>query len=199
VKWILKTAILRLHTSKPGIRVLGVAESFEPKGDRYSTVCGVVMRKDGFIIDGIGFVRTKVGGNDATRKLLQMYNAFRRQDINVIMLSGAIISHYNIVDVDRLSKSTGRPVICLTYRDSTGIEQSIRSRFGKRAVVKLAAYKRLGRRVKLVLSTGKSVFVRCSNIQVDDASSLMESFLIQGRYPEPVRVASLAAAAARHL
>ena len=58
-----------------------------------------------------------------------MHRRLGRRDVNVIMLSGCIISHYNIVDIDGVSKQTGRPVICLTYRESAGIEDSIRHQF----------------------------------------------------------------------
>jgi endonuclease V-like protein UPF0215 family len=191
--------VKRLHILKPGIRVLGIAESFTPGKDRYSTVAGVVMRKDRLIIDGVGFVRTRVGGDDATEKLVKLYHSLKREDINALMLSGAVISHYNIIDIDALAKRTDRPVICLTYRESSGIEDSIRIHFGDDAENKVEAYRKLGKRVGLDLSTGKRVFVRCAQIETQDASRLVESFLIQGRYPEPVRVASLLAASAKRL
>ena len=52
---------------KDGVRVVGVAESFEKK-DKFSYVAGVIMRGD-LKIDGFGFCTPEVGGLDATEKI----------------------------------------------------------------------------------------------------------------------------------
>jgi endonuclease V-like protein UPF0215 family len=188
----------RLHTFKQGIRSLGVAESFDPRRDTESVVAGVVMRKD-LVIDGVGLSKATVGGDDATEAVLKLYRSFKRNDINIMMLSGAIISYYNIVDLEALHKRTGRPLICLTFRESGGIEDSIRKRFPAGAIGKIERYRRLGERKRLLLKTGKTVFVRCLGTTDDDAKRIIGDFLLQGRYPEPVRVASLLAAAVRRV
>jgi len=114
------------------------------------------------------------------------------------MLSGAIISYYNIVDIDEVHSKTQVPLICLSYRETKGIEDSIREKFGENSA-KLEKYRRLGERKKILLRTGKSVFIRTLGISDDDAKSIIQDFLLQGRYPEPVRVASLLASSCRKL
>ncbi|MEM0117658.1 MAG: DUF99 family protein [Conexivisphaerales archaeon] len=188
----------RIHPFKSGIRALGIAESFDPKRDTKSLLAGVVMRKD-FIIDGFSFIRTSVGGDDSTSKIIQLYHSFKRSDINIIMLSGAIISYYNIVDLDRVHSETGIPLVCLSYRESKGIENAIMERFGERASHKLEQYKRLGERKRITLKTGKSIFIRSLGINDDDAAAILQDFLLQGRYPEPIRVASLLASSCRKI
>ena len=185
---------MRLHPNKRAIRVLGVAESFR-KGDAVSVLAGVVMRSD-LVIDGICLGWAKVGGDDATSSIVGMHRSLGRQDVNVVMLSGCIISHYNIVDVDAVSTRTGRPVICLTYRESEGIESAIRSQFDD-ADEKVAQYRKLGERVRIALRTGRPVFARLSAISLPDAARVIESFTLQGGIPEPVRVAKLLAHARR--
>ena len=105
---------MRLHLNKKGIRVLGVAESFK-QTERWSLLGGVVMRGD-LVVDGLAFGRTSVGGDDATASMLRLYRSLGRSDVNLLMVSGAILSLYNILDVDELSDEAGVPVICLTYR-----------------------------------------------------------------------------------
>jgi len=187
-----------LHPFKKGIRALGIAESFNPKRDKASLLAGVVMRKD-FIIDGIAFERTTVGGDDSTEKVIELYRSFERSDINIIMLSGAIISYYNIVDINRVHSETGIPLVCLSYRETKGIESSILEKFGKNSPTKIEMYRRLGERKKVLLKTGKSIFIRVLGIDDDAAKSILHDFLLQGRYPEPVRVASLLASSCRRL
>jgi uncharacterized protein len=185
---------LRVHANKPAIRVLGVAESFR-LAERFSTLAGVVMRGDR-LVDGIAFGRATVGGDDATAGVLKVFRALRRKDINVIMLSGCIISLYNVVEVDLLARKAGVPVLCLTYKESAGIESSIRRHFGD-GEVKVAMYRRLGAREALKLATGKTVYVRRAGISPGDAARVLEVFTLQGRVPEPVRVARLLARARR--
>jgi endonuclease V-like protein UPF0215 family len=186
----------RAHPFKRGIRVLGIAESFVPSVDRESLLAGVVMRKDR-IIDGFAFAKTKVGGDDATRKIISLYCSLGRNDVNAIMLSGAVISFYNVVDLDRVHSETGLPLVCLTYRESTGLEESIRRHFPKSHKRKLGRYTRLGQRRGVELKTGKKIFVRAMGLDDEDLRQLLDAFSLEGKYPEPVRVAGLLAAAMR--
>jgi len=184
---------LRLHLNKPGIRALGVAESFR-QGDKRSVLAGVVMRSD-FVIDGIAVGRTEVGGDDATSSVAGLFRKFRRNDVNLILVSGAILSLYNIVDVDLLAKKTKLPVICLTYKETAGIEDSIRRHFPGGAEKKLEAYAKLGKRVGMRLQTGHRVYVRASGIDSDSCQPVLDLFTLQGSVPEPIRVAKLLARA----
>ena len=188
---------MRVHLNKPAIRVLGVSESFGP-GDRSSVLGGVVMRKD-LVVDGFAFGRTTVGGDDATSGVTALYRRFERNDINVVLVSGCIISKYNVLDVDGLSSRVGRPIVCLTYRETSGIRKAIIVRFPRNeAQIKLAAYERLGAREALPLATGHTVYVRLAGLSLREARSLVGAFTLQGSLPEPVRLAGLLARARRH-
>ena len=184
---------MRLHMNKPGIRVLGVAESFRPD-QRWSVLAGVVMRGD-LVVDGLALGRASVGGDDATASIASLYRRLGRNDVNVLMLSGCILSFYNIVDVDGLARRTKLPVVCLTFRETSGIEEAIVKHFPQGAAGKLEAYRRLGQRQKVRLSSGHSVFVRTSGLSDREAGSVVDLLTLQGSVPEPVRVARLLARA----
>lgn len=184
---------LRLHLNKPGIRVLGVAESFR-QGSRHSVLAGVVMRRD-LVIDGFAIGRTSVGGDDATSSIVSLYRRLARNDVNLIMVSGAVLSLYNIVDVDGLARRTKLPVICLTYKETKGIEDSIRRHFPGSAEKKLAAYRALGERKRVELPSGRNVYVRTAGMADDEAASVLGAFSLQGSVPEPPRVARILARA----
>jgi len=183
-----------LHLNKPGIRALGVAESFR-QGQKRSVLAGVVMRSDR-VVDGVLLGRTAVGGDDATSSILSLLRRFKRNDVNLIMVSGAILSLYNIIDVDTLASKSKLPVICLTYKETAGIERSIRRHFPE-AEAKLVAYRKLGRRTGVTLHTGHRVFVRASGIDGGSVKGVLDAFTLQGSVPEPVRVAKLLARAAQ--
>ncbi len=179
-----------LHPGKKAIRALGIAESFRPTA-KWSTLAGVVMRSD-LLVDGFVFGAATVGGDDATDSIIKMCRKLRRGDINVVLLSGCIISLYNIVDVDELAKSSGLPVVALTYKESKGIEGAIRHHFA-RPGERLEKYRGLGRPVPVLLHTGYKVFVRNSEIDESDSKRVLDAFTLQGGVPEPVRVARLLA------
>jgi len=180
-----------MHIPKKGLRVLGVAESYA--GREHSTLAGIVMRKD-LIIDGCGFSRVTVGGNDATEGVLAIVNSLDRKDINAIFLSGCVIAFFNIIDPAHLYDATGRAVICVTYEDSAGLEGDILHHFpGDTA--RLAAYRNLGDRTPHTLPDGQVVYLRSWGISREDAGSLCSGFTREGKIPEPLRVARIAARA----
>ena len=104
-----------LHIEKKGLRGLAIAESFR-EDDKSSTLAGVVMRRD-FIIDGFVFGHTTIEGNDATDSILQMHQKLNRDDISFVMISGLILSMYNIVDIKKIWDKLKIPVIGVTYDD----------------------------------------------------------------------------------
>ena len=179
-----------LHPGKKAIRALGVAESFRPDAKK-STLAGVVMRTD-LVVDGFVFGAATVGGDDATEAILKMFRRLRRADINLLLLSGCIISRYNILDVDGLAKRSGLPVVCLTYNESRGIEEAIRKHFDH-PEERIEKYRRLGGRTPVLLRTGHKAYVRSAQIDEPDAKRVLDSFTLQGVVPEPIRLARLLA------
>jgi hypothetical protein len=178
-----------MNLAKPGIRVLGIAESYS--GRVQSTLAGIVMRKD-LRIDGAAFARVTVGGTDATDATVRIVAGLDRRDINLIMISGSVIAWYNIIEPAAVQEATGLPVIITTYEESDGLEDEIRHHFPGDAE-RLAAYRRLGDRIPVRLHSGYTLFIRTCGISSEDAARLCNDFTHDGRMPEPVRVARLIA------
>jgi endonuclease V-like protein UPF0215 family len=182
-----------LHLNKPALRVLGVAESFARSRPK-SVLAGVVMRAD-LRVDGLAFARAAVGGDDATEAILKIYKDLDRSDVNALILSGAAVSWFNIVNIQEVFERTETPLVCLTYEESTGLEKYIREYFPQ-PEEKLRRYERLGAREPVKLKTGHEVYVRVLGASAEEARLLLNKFTLDGRIPEPVRVARLAARAA---
>ena len=181
-----------MHIPKKGLRAFGIAESFA--GRTSSTLAGVVMRKD-LRIDGFAFGTVTIGGMDATDSILGMVRVLDRRDINVIMLSGCVIAWFNVVDPARIADESGIPVICVSYEDSDGLEADIRNHFPG-DVVRITAYRSLGERVPVTLHTHQTIFLRSWGLSLTDAMKLCNDFTLEGKIPEPLRVARLCS---RHL
>jgi uncharacterized protein len=178
-----------MHLPKKGLRVFGIAESYT--GRVRSVLAGVVMRKD-LRIDGFAFGFVEVGGKDATEEVIRMAGALERSDLNAIMLSGCVIAWFNVMDPEKIAGSTNLPVICVTYEDSDGLAADILHHFPDDAV-RLRAYEKLGDRRPVDLGTGQRVFVRSWGISPEDAARFCNDFTLDGKIPEPLRVARLCA------
>ena len=182
-----------LHLEKKGLRGLAIAESFK-QGDITSHLAGIVIRRD-FIIDGFVFGECAIEGDDATDAILDMYHRLNREDISYILISGLIISMYNIIDIKRICEITKIPVISVSYEESLGIEDSIRHHFPNSYTKKLEQYYKLGNRMEVTLHTGHKLFFRHEGCLFEDVVKFLDSLTLQGSIPEPVRVAHLLAKA----
>ncbi len=180
-----------LHVEKKGLRCLAIAESFRQNSTK-SIIAGIVMRKD-FVIDGFGFGTTTLDGDDATDAILKLYEDLKRPDINFILISGLIISLYNIIDIKRIFETLKIPIIGITYHDSKGIEDSIKYHFPETNQEKIKNYKKLGVRKKITLRTSSNVYVRKEGCDLKEVKQLLDGLTLHGSFPEPLRVAQLLA------
>lgn len=186
----------RVHPEKRGVRIFGVAESFT-KDSECSTLCGIVLRRD-MIVDGVVLGKALIGGDDATQQIISMFMKLERNDINCIMINGLIISLYNVIDGEKILETTRIPVIGVTYRKSQGIEDSFFDLFPEsEAKRRVEAYRKLGRREHITLKTGMTVYIRSWGINPAKTLHILNSFVIQGKIPEPLRIARLVSRAAR--
>jgi hypothetical protein len=174
------------------VRALGIAESFVKGVSDRSVLAGVVMRADR-VIDGFGFATAKVGGMDATDKIIKLHETLERDDINFILLNGCIISWYNVVDLHKVVEETQRPLLCVTYEASEGLEKYFLELFPDDWKRRVEVYHKNGSRTSITLHTGHMVYTRFINMTLDEAKGLLNKFTIHGAVSEPLRVARLLA------
>ena len=182
-----------LRLEKKGLRGLAIAESFR-ETDLKSKLAGVVMRRD-FVIDGFVFGSATIEGDDATDIIISMYEKLDRNDISFVLVSGLIISMYNIVDMKKLWKKIKMPIIGVTYEESDGIEGAIRHHFPNSYEPKIEQYQNLGTRTKMSLHTKHDIYLRVEGCDMKEAKKLLDAFTLQGAIPEPLRVAQILAKA----
>ena len=180
-----------LHLEKQGIRGLAIAESFSQTSKK-SVLSGIVMSTD-LVIDGFVFGHSTVGGDDATDTILSMYEKLDRPDVSFLLISGIVISLYNIVDVKRISEKIGLPVIGVTYEESSGIEDAIKHHFPESYESKLAEYSKLGTREKITLHTSYNLYIQNEGCTVLEATQLLDKMTLQGSIPEPLKIAQILA------
>ena len=180
-----------LHLEKQGLHGLAISESFS-QDSKKSVLTGIVMSTD-LVIDGFVLGHSTVGGDDATDVILSMYERLGRPDVSFLLISGIVISLYNIVDVKRISEKIGLPVIGVTYKASDGIEEAIKHHFPESYESKLTKYSSLGRREKIILHTSYDLYIRNEGCTVTEATQLLNKLTLQGSFPEPLRIAQILA------
>ncbi len=153
------------------------------------------MRRDG-TVDGAVIGGSTVSGDDATEAIAAMHSRLDRCDISCTMVSGLLISMYNVINVERLAELTQVPAIGVTYRESGGLDGAIRHHFESPAQ-RLAEYASMPTRERMRLHTGHDVFVVRAGCTCNDAAAILGSFTRHGAIPEPLRVARTIARAAR--
>ncbi|KAF6247773.1 DUF99 domain-containing protein [Nitrosopumilus sp. b3] len=180
-----------LHLEKKGLRGLAIAESFLPNSSN-SIFSGIVMRRD-FVIDDFVFGNATLGGDDATNNILKMYEKLDRPDVSYVLISGLIVSMYNIIDIKKLFDVLKIPIIGVSYHDSLGIEDALKHHFPNSYESKILEYKKLSKREKITLHTSHDIFVRREGCTLNDVKHLLNDLTIHGSVPEPLRVSQLLA------
>jgi len=180
-----------LHLEKSGIRGLAIAESFL-QNSKKSVLSGIVMSTD-LVIDGFVMGHSTIGGDDATDAILSMFEKLGRSDVSFLLISGIIISLYNMVDVKRISEKIGLPVIAITHDESDGIEDAIKHHFPDSYELKLEEYSKLGSREKITLHTSHNLYIQNEGCTALEVKQLLDKITTQGSIPEPLRIAQLLA------
>jgi len=174
---------------KPGVRALGVAESF--RGDR-STLAGVVVRASR-VVDGVAFADCTVGGTDATAAVIDLWDRLDREDVRYLLVAGIAPAWYNVLDLRQIEAAVDRPVVSVTFEDSEELAPAIRREFGGDAAdERLATYRDQPTRERVVVGD-EPLFYRAVGCDGETARDLLRAFTPEGGRPEPLRVARLAA------
>lgn len=185
---------MKLHVYKKAFRALGISESFVKGKSKKSVLAGVVMRADK-AIDGFVFAEATVAGMDATDKVIAMYKTLDRDDINVLLLNGCVISWYNVIDLNKVAQETSLPLICVTYEESEGLDKYFKELFPEDYKTRIKVYHKNKKRTQLELKTGHKIYVRFLGMSVEEAKETLDKFTSHGAVSEPLRVARLLARA----
>ncbi|MCI4327496.1 MAG: DUF99 family protein [Thermoplasmata archaeon] len=179
--------------AKEHVRVVGVDDGpFHRGADRALValvVCSLPQR-----VDGVAFTDVSVDGSDATRRIAAaLLRSPHLDGLRAVLLDGATVGGFNVVDLAALSRSVARPVVAVTPRrpDFAAIDSALRTYFpGDR-----------GRRRRLLRSRplfpvrlpGGTVFAAVAGATRAEASQLVRRATLEGLRAEPLRLARLLA------
>jgi endonuclease V-like protein UPF0215 family len=190
-----KTSDFAKAMLKPEIRILGFDDgAHTPRSKTMVPVVGVIFRGGNFL-DGALKTEVMVDGTDATDNLVKLINSTRhKQQLKVIMLDGITLGGFNIVDINRLHKETGLPVIVINRRHPN-LEEV------KNALMNFSDF---DQRWEIVCGAGKikshklkdsTVFYQSVGLSDEDAVGIIDLSTTRSHIPEPLRVAHILATA----
>lgn len=177
---------------KKQIRILGIDDSPFTFNEKYSTIIGVVMR-GGAYLECVLRSQVHIDGTEATMVCKQMIlNSRHQRQLKVIMLDGACLGGFNVVDIDELSKLTHLPVITIT-RDKPN-QQKIKYALQKNFKDWKERWEILKKeKLHKIITKHNPIYIKCSGLLLEDAKEIINISTIRGVIPEPIRVAHLIA------
>jgi uncharacterized protein len=171
---------------KREIRVLGIDDaSFDKHNDSQVTVIGVLFRGGSFM-DGVVTTRVIIDGDDATDAIANMVNKSKfRLQIQYIFMDGIAVAGFNVVDIHKLWKGTGIPVIVVTrhYPDFRKIKSVLR-KLGMES--KISLIENAGEPIR----HGKILF-QSAGVDESRAREVLDITSTHSYIPEPIRIAHL--------
>jgi uncharacterized protein len=173
---------------KHEIRVVGIDDSpFDKFKDKKVRIIGVFYRGGNFL-DGVLSSAAMVDGSDATRKIAEMVSKSKfYSQVKAIMLNGIAVGGFNVIDIQKLSKATKRPVIVVMRKQPKISEMDS-------ALMNL----KMEKKIKLIKAAGEiytagKVLIQVAGISVEKAREVIKVTATHSFVPEPIRVAHLLA------
>ncbi len=179
---------------KAQARLLGIDDAPFVFGDAETEVVGVVVRAPSYV-EGAMTTRVGVDGRDATAKLAAMIGRSRfREVVTLILIDGAALGGFNVVDIHALHEEVGIPVATVTRDepDAAAIEKALRARFPD-AEDRLAVLRR--QNLTKVPTAHKPLYVSCAGVDPKEVADSIRKSTVRGALPEPIRIAHILATA----
>nr|CCE69453.1 TPA: hypothetical protein PAB2291 [Pyrococcus abyssi GE5] len=186
--------VVMIRKVKKEIRVIGFDDGtfkFKARGDKVILV-GVVMKGS---LDVIGVVTRwiTIDGLDVTDAIIDAVTSSRFKDLRVILLKGITYAGFNIVDVERVYKETGLPIIVVIRKkpDITSMELALKKHFNDYEM-RIRLLKSAGTPIELI--PGK-LYYQAIGISREKAEEVIRITSRNALIPEALRLAHMIASA----
>jgi endonuclease V-like protein UPF0215 family len=186
---------LRRALAKDHPRVVGVDDGSFARTDRYAPVAAVLVSAPAYV-EAVRRSRVRVDGTDGTEAVIELVRSVGPvEGMRALLLDGAVVGGFNVLDLDRLHDALEIPVVAVTRRppDFGRIHAALRTWFGSDSERRW----RLLRAHRLVrVPTGEEPILAASvGCRSADAMALLRRTTVRGYWPEPLRLAHLVASA----
>lgn len=175
---------------KPHIRVLGIDDGPFTFQRKICAFAGVLLRLPSYV-EGVAFGSVGVDGTDSTEKIADMLGQNRWANLlHAILIDGAALAGFNLVDIDRLYENTGVSVITVTADrpNMEAIKAALLSHFEEWQ----ERYDMLAsREIHKITAGDGTLYISFSGTDLKGAKEVVRASILRGHTPEPLRLAHM--------
>jgi hypothetical protein len=181
---------------KRNIKIMGIDDAPFSFQDKTARVVGVVIRAPNYL-EGVLHCSVSVDGLDSAETIAEMVNSSgHRRQLKGIMVSGACVGGFNVVDIEKLSDLTGIGVMTLT--NNRPRENAVRGALKKHFLDWEARVAILEKGKKITIGAREGprsyqLYARYAGMGEKSARGLVEVSRVRGALPEPIRMAHIIA------
>jgi uncharacterized protein len=186
---------LRRALAKPHPRVLAIDDGGFARTDRFAPIAAVVVALPAYV-EAVRRDRVRVDGRDATERVIAIAGAAGPLDgVRVVLLDGAVLGGFNVVDLDAVRRGLGLPVVAVTRRrpDFPRIRAALDRWFGDDAARRWRLLR--AHRLFAVPTGAQPIYAAAVGCRTADARAVLRRTTVRGYWPEPLRLAHLIASA----
>jgi uncharacterized protein len=188
---------LRRTLGKPHPRVVGVDDGAFARDDVYAPIAAVVVSSPERV-ETIRLSRVRVDGRDGTARVVELLGALGGgEGIRAVLVDGAVVGGFNVLDLDAIHRATGLPVVAVTRRrpEFPKIRAALDRWFPRTSQARFTLLRQ--HRLFRVATGGAPIWAAASGCSAADAARLLRRTTVRGFWPEPLRLAHLVASASR--
>jgi len=188
---------LRRSLGKPHPQLVGIDDGAFERSEKFAPVAAVIVT----LPDRLEAARTgrvRVDGTDGTRRIVGLVRSLGPLDgVRAILLDGAVVGGFNVVDLDEVHRALGLPVVAVTRRppEFARIRAALSKWFPRTAEQRWALLR--AHRLFPVPTSGKPIRAAAVGCSRPDAIRLVQRSSVRGYWPEPLRLAHVVASASR--
>ncbi len=176
------------------IRALGVDDSyFVPHRPGKVPLVGAVLRMPNYF-EGVLLREIEVDGLNSTEAIIDMLQSKYKKQIRIIFTQGITFGGFNVVDLERVHRETGVPVVVISRKEPNlgKIEEALKKHFNdwKDRMNLIRKYP-----LERVKNGNFHIYIQRVGISEKEALFAIKNFTVKGAIPEPLRVAHLIASA----
>lgn len=176
---------------------MGVDDGAFLRRDRFAPIAAVVVSAPERI-EAVRSARVRVDGRDGTARVASLLRSLARDEgIRAVLLDGAVVGGFNVLDLDALRRATGVPIVAVTrrYPEFARIRAALLRWFPRSAAARYALLRR--HRLFRVPTGAAPIWAAAAGCSRSDAAALVRRTTVRGYWPEPLRLAHLIASAPR--
>jgi len=187
---------LRRAIAKPHPRLVAVDDGAFRRTDRRAPLAAVVVAAPDYV-EAVRVGSVTVDGRDATRRIVALVRATGPlEGVRAVLLDGAVVGGFNVVDLDAVHTALALPVVALTRRPPAfpKIRAALDRWFPRDAEER---WRRLTAHPLRPVDPGAGRLLAAAvGIPARDVAVLLRRTRVRGLWPEPLRLAHLVASAA---